>query len=113
VPEASAPGELPTDEQDVLDTIKREFGATEPPPPNEPAAESEASSITENQRKKMLALFREKGIEGRDDRLRYSSAIIGREVTTSADLTFDEASQIIDQLSRDDSDFYPWTDFQP
>jgi hypothetical protein len=93
-------------DQELIDEIKREFDATETTP--------EPAPISENQRRKIMALFRERGIEDRKQRLAYSSNIVNRELTTSTDLTSDEASRIIDQLEQDkQEDNYPWTDFNP
>lgn len=48
--------------------------------------------------KRMHATFREAGLEDKADRLAYASAIVNREVTTSAELTDAEAEQIIRAL---------------
>lgn len=69
----------------------------------EPLLESDADSegppmITDKQRPKMHALFREKGIETREARLAYAEHIAQREVKSSLDLTMEEASRVIDAL---------------
>ena len=55
-------------------------------------------SLTEPQGKMILALFGERGVKDRDERLRVCSEITGREVASSLTLTKSEASQIIDRL---------------
>jgi hypothetical protein len=50
------------------------------------------------QSKRLHALFRDGGITERDARLRASSAIVGRAVTSSSDLTRTEAAALIDAL---------------
>ena len=105
------PAELPPDEQAVIDQARRDFDATErrdvpqggpEPEPPEPA---EAEMITEPQRKKIHALFRDKtAIADRAERLAYCGLIIGRDLPTSNELTKDEASQVIDHLEQYDRD---------
>lgn len=48
--------------------------------------------------RKMHALFREAELEDKADRLAYASAIVGREVTTSAELTDAEAEAVVKAL---------------
>jgi len=48
--------------------------------------------------KRMFATFRTAGLESKEDRLAYASAIVGREVTSSSELTDVEAHQIIRAL---------------
>jgi hypothetical protein len=48
----------------------------------------------------MFASFREAGIEDRDERLRYVSGVVGREVESSGQLTDDEAQQVIEALGE-------------
>jgi hypothetical protein len=68
--------------------------------------------MTDNQRRKMMALFRDKGIEDRSERLAYSAAVVHRSLSSATDLTFDEASAVIDQLESEGAD-YPWDRYQP
>jgi len=71
----------------------------------EPAAAPDAEEmITDPQRKKLHALFNEKEITNRDERLSYCGAVIGREVPSSTDLKKNEASKIIEQLTQYDKD---------
>lgn len=50
--------------------------------------------------KRMFATFREKGIEDRDERLAFIATHIGREVESSAQMTDDDASLVIDALNE-------------
>jgi hypothetical protein len=65
-----------------------------------PESESELADEkpTAAQNRKMHALFREAEITERDDRLRLTSIITGRDMVTSASLTKAEASVLIDQM---------------
>jgi hypothetical protein len=54
--------------------------------------------ISGEQRAKLHAMFREKGVPERTDRLRYCERVVGRELKSSNELTKDEASVIIDRL---------------
>lgn len=56
--------------------------------------------ITSAQTKKMGALMREAGLTGRDDALAFVTQEIGREVTSRAELTKEEASTVIDRLGE-------------
>lgn len=51
-----------------------------------------------HQHRHMHALWRTAGVTDRDQRLALTAAAIGREVTTSADLTATEADQLIDYM---------------
>lgn len=67
----------------------------------EPDAEPEpAEGITEPQSKKLHALFRDKGFTDRDDSLSYVSTILDRDITTTKELSKDDASRVIDALDR-------------
>src|SRR4029077_13261481 len=102
--ESARRADLPPDEQAVLDQIEQDFDAVEVdpietiagPPPLEPPP-----PITEAQRRKIHALFHERGVEDRDERLKLCGQMLGREVPTSTGLTIDEASQIIEFLQQD------------
>ena len=48
--------------------------------------------------KRLQIMFREKGITDRDMRLKYTAGIVGRELSSANDLTFDEASHVITVL---------------
>jgi hypothetical protein len=72
-----------------------------PAEPSEPEPPPEApATMTEQQRRKLHALFRERGIEDRSERLAYCSRVVQREVPSSTDLTLEEASLIIDALEE-------------
>lgn len=60
--------------------------------------DSPAAVPTEPQRKKMHALFRDAKITAREDRIALTSAIIGRTIDSSSDLTKREAGVLIDRL---------------
>jgi hypothetical protein len=68
----------------------------EPTPPPEPDAPPAPMSIS--QRGMLFALFAQRGIEGREDRLSFARAAIGREIESSNDLSSLEASRVIDAL---------------
>lgn len=52
------------------------------------------------QHRRMHALWRAAGVTERADRLALTSAVIGRSVTTSSELTGAEAAQIIRYMTR-------------
>lgn len=71
----------------------------EPPPlpdDNPPAT----GGPTEPQIKKMMATFNELGLKDRDDRLSFAISVVGHPVTTTKDLTVEEAGRVIDALDR-------------
>lgn len=71
------------------------------PASNPPPLPAEAGdAVTQSQLKKMHALFGQAEWNDRDDRLRAASALAGRELSSSTDLTRDEASRVIDALDR-------------
>jgi len=75
--------------------------------------EDEPELMTEQQRPKLQVLFREKGIDDRGERLSYAGQVIGRQITTSKELTKAEASEVIDsleQFDRDDPQTWPFPD---
>lgn len=78
---------LPTDEPDP-DSYSYERENTPPPPP----------PITPQQLKHLHAAFGDLGITDRVDGLAYIADTIGREVSSSKDLTRAEASDVIDRL---------------
>ena len=71
--------------------------APEPTPEPEPNAQ-QLIDPKGSQMKAMQAAFRDANITERDDRLRFASETIGREITSASDLTRDEASTVIDEL---------------
>jgi len=64
------------------------------------APPADADGITKPQMGKMQALFKQKGIDDRAQRLAYVAESIGREVASSNELSKREASQVIDDLSQ-------------
>lgn len=54
--------------------------------------------ITPAQSRHLFALFGDAGIGDRDERLAYVSAVVGREVKSSKDLSTAEAGEVIDSL---------------
>ena len=50
--------------------------------------------------RKMHAIFNQLGLTNREDRLIITSAIIGTDITTSANLTRNEAARLIDTLEQ-------------
>lgn len=74
----------------------------EPGEDDQPAATdvapAEPASVTSAQMKKLHAIFTQAGIGGRNDRIRISSEVVGRQLGSSSELTKDEASVLIDTL---------------
>ena len=68
------------------------------PEPAEPAP------LSGGQRNKLHASFRERGVD-RMERLKWASAVLGREVPSFNDLTLPEASLLIETLEADDIPF--------
>jgi hypothetical protein len=56
--------------------------------------------IRDAQRRKMMALFNERGFKDRDDRLDFVRDIVQIDVASSSELTVDQASQVIDALDK-------------
>jgi hypothetical protein len=75
-----------------------------PEPDVEPPVEEPAELITQAQSKALHASFNDAGVTDRDARLDYCRNLIGRELTTSSDLTKAEASRVIDALKQDAQD---------
>lgn len=75
--------------------------ATRPPAsPPLPGEDAAPRAITAPQRAKLHAVFGQIGWNDRDDRLRAASAVVGRELPSSSDLTLDEAKRLIDALEQ-------------
>jgi hypothetical protein len=66
--------------------------------------EEHTSSMSDAQRRRMMALFRDRNISDRKARLEYASKIVGRDLSSSKDLTADEAAHVIGDLESWDPD---------
>lgn len=91
-PDAASPAPPPAVAQEGPPLPGEEEQAAEPAAP---------SLITDPQMAKMHASFNDVGITERDDRLAYAAQVIGRDVTTSKELTVGEASAVIEALVAD------------
>ena len=88
-------GELPGHEQVIQHAVEQVRADRERDEPAEPEL------LTKAQSAKLHALYRDIGWTDRDDKLRAARAITGRtELTTSAQLTKAEASELIDELDK-------------
>jgi hypothetical protein len=78
-------------------------GGSEPPASPQPPLPGEEGqpSMSRAQRDRIMGLMRARGITERADRLAYASTVVGRELTSSSELTADEAQQVIDALDND------------
>jgi hypothetical protein len=63
-------------------------------------SQAEAEPMSEGQRKKMNALFREKDVSSRDARLAYCSTVARRKIASSLELNHAEADAVIDALTQ-------------
>lgn len=75
--------------------------ATEPETAPEPPLDDSPETITPAQSKMLHASFNDLGVTDRDQRLAYCTNLIGREISTSNDLTKAEASRVIDAIVQD------------
>jgi hypothetical protein len=82
------------DEQDAAESERVAAEATEPPVGGQPL-------ITAAQQRKMHALLGETGRGDRDVGLVWIAGVIGRELTTTKELTKDEARTVIDVLDME------------
>jgi hypothetical protein len=79
---------------------------TEPPEPPLPEDESPAEhaakqpQASQPQLRKLMAMFRERGVTDRDERLDWTNAHLDRTVVTASELTDVEASRLIDALEQ-------------
>lgn len=98
------------EKEDIKNTIEEVFGETTPVAPEPPkktasfSYSKEKSStdkpITEKQSKCIYAILMSKDIKGRQEQLDIIIPIINREITTTRDLTMNEAKVIIDALQK-------------
>lgn len=76
--------------------------ATEAPPPRDTGQSekkgADEARITDAQLRKLAACFNDHGITDRAERLSYAADFVGRELTTSKQLTKAEAKRLIDEL---------------
>lgn len=72
----------------------------EPPPLPDDEPEPDPDAITEPQIRKLMAIFNEQGIKAKDERLKVLSAMAGRDLASSKELSKAEASTIIDKLEQ-------------
>lgn len=70
------------------------------PPPPLPGEDASPAGVTRPQVNKILAVFSAIGWDDRADRLRATSAIVGRPLASANDLTKDEAGALIDELEK-------------
>ena len=84
----------------TAEPIREQAPTPEPDVTPEPETET-GEAITPAQSKALHASFGDAGIKDRDARLDYCRNLIGRELSTSSDLTRAEASRVIDALKQD------------
>jgi hypothetical protein len=93
-----------------------------PPPAPEPVpvpgdddpVEADVPAMSDGQRKNMMRLFRERGMDHPESRHDYASQLLGREIQSSNDLSHGEANLIIDQLEQyDPNDPSTWPTPEP
>jgi hypothetical protein len=89
---SSPPADEPKPEPSPLPPLP---GEPEPTPTPEPPA-----TITEPQLRRLMALFRANEFTTREGRLAFATLIVGRTITTSKELTVDEASRLIEALEK-------------
>jgi hypothetical protein len=96
------PADTPTvetvDQEPKTRRRRRPVAAPDPQPEPEPAPPDPA---TDQQLKKMFALFRDKGIQDRQSRLAYSQLMLGRTIDSSKELTAVDAGRLIDALEAE------------
>ena len=71
-----------------------------PPLPGEDAQ----PTMSDAQRRRMMALFRDRNVSDRNARLAYAAKVVGRDLSSSKDLTADEAAAVIADLESWDPD---------
>jgi hypothetical protein len=74
----------------------------EPAPPPPLPGEEQPTLLTDEQRKRLMALYASKEITDRAERLAHASKTIGREIGSANELTIEEATQLIGALSAPD-----------
>lgn len=80
--------------------------------PTPSVGHGDADPVTKTQLTKLHTVFSKGGVDNRDTRLQACSLIIGRELTSSTDLTKQEAMKLIDELEHElDSDTHSLAEF--
>jgi hypothetical protein len=105
-PKTSARRRRPTAQAPAETTPRSPAGAApvEPSPPPDPQPEPEMPPeplATDAYKRRIFASMRDLGLDDRDERLTYTSRAVGREITSSNELTLGEATRLIDQLDAD------------
>jgi hypothetical protein len=90
--------QAPEPDEPALDEAPPSAPAPEPEPEEADAARTDLIDPKGSQMRAMQAAFRDANITEREDRLRFASETIGREIASASDLTRDEASAVIDEL---------------
>ncbi|HKE76647.1 MAG TPA: hypothetical protein VKB57_23720 [Acidimicrobiales bacterium] len=100
-PEAAAnnePEPTPNDAPPAVDQREPEPDTQEAGTPPPPMPAPEPALMNDSQRRKLMALYRERSILTREDRLSEASAFLGREIQSASELTSTEASRLIEHL---------------
>ena len=110
-PVSAQPADVPDEPTPPLPPLPGEELASEPGPetagtgdaPGPSDADTpaqDAGLITEQQIPRWMAAYREAGFTTREGRLAYATLLVGRAVTTSKELTEEEASRLIESLEH-------------
>jgi hypothetical protein len=98
LPPTDSPADSPTDSS--TDSPADSGGS---PPEEPPPAEPEPDLMTEPQKRALMAVYRKAGGD-RDERIAHASEVLGRDVTTFAELTKREAMVLLDALTAENGD---------
>jgi hypothetical protein len=69
--------------------------------PRQTQVNGQDSAITADQQRKMQTLFRDLGLNDREDKVKYASAVVDRQLSSSTELKQFEAARVIKQAERD------------
>lgn len=99
---------------DAVEDPPLEETPPQPEAPSEPqeGAEGAERTITPPQSRKLYALLRQTGREDKDVALVYIAGVIGREITSTKELTVREAGGVIDVLETEELDDEPTLDVE-